>query len=392
MTNWLIKKFIKNYDQVTDTAVRTAYGKLASMVGIFCNVLLFVGKLLAGFITGSIAIMADAVNNLSDAASNIVSLLGFKLGAKKPDANHPYGYARYEYLAGLIVSAMVLAIGLSLCKESILKIINPEEVLFSWLSAGILIASIAIKLWMSAFNLIVGKKIDSDTLIATAADSRNDVISTAAVLVSSIVGYYTGIARIDGIMGLLVAAFIIYSGIGLVKETLSPLLGESPDPELVQNIEKKVLQYPGVLGIHDLMVHDYGPGHKFASLHLEMPAEVDVLDSHDLIDNIENDFLKNDGIEVSIHFDPIVTKDPAVNDMRLKLAGKIKSINCDLSFHDLRLVPGPTHTNVLFDLLFPAGFKGDIEAAEKELAAYIVELDKKYIPKIKVEQSYTRSN
>ena len=231
MTKLLIKKFIKNSEQVTDTSVRTSYGKLASMVGIFCNVLLFFGKLLAGFITGSIAIMADAVNNLSDAASNIVSLLGFKLGAKAPDEEHPYGYARYEYIAGLTVSAMVLAIGFSLCKESILKIKTPDEVGFNWLSVGILIASIAVKLWMSSFNFTIGKKINSDTLKATAADSRNDVISTAAVLISSIAGYYTGIARIDGIMGLLVAAFIIYSGIGLVKETLSPLLGESPDPK-----------------------------------------------------------------------------------------------------------------------------------------------------------------
>ena len=388
MTEWIVKTFIKNHDKVTEPTVRTAYGKLASTVGIFCNVLLFAGKLLAGLITGSIAIMADAVNNLSDASGNIVSLAGFKLAAKAPDQKHPYGYARYEYLAGLTVSAMILAIGFSLCKESVIKIYAPAEILFSWLSMGILASSIAVKLWMSHFNKVLGDKINSDTLKATAADSRNDVISTGAVLVSSLIGHYTGIARIDGIMGLLVAIFIIYSGFNLVRETMSPLLGESPDPELVTMIEKKVMSYPGVLGIHDLMVHDYGPGHKFASLHLEMPAENDAMASHDLIDNIENDFLKNDKLLVSIHFDPIITADSRVSETRMKIAAGVHDLDSRLSIHDLRMVVGPTHTNVLFDLAFPADFRGDIPTLVRTVEKIVTDIDSKYIPKVKAEQSF----
>lgn len=392
MTQFLIRTFIKDKDNTKSRAVRTAYGNLASAVGIVCNLLLFLGKITVGTLFGSIAITADAVNNLSDASSNIVSLLGFHLAAKAPDEKHPYGHARYEYLAGLAVSAMILAIGLSLLKESVEKVFRPEMVAFSLLSVAVLSVSIAVKLWMSVFNRTIGTRIASETLLATAADSRNDVISTGAVLASTLLCRVTGINRIDGVMGLAVALFILWSGWGLVQDTLSPLLGESPDPELVEHIEAKALSYPGVLGTHDLMVHDYGPGRQFASLHIEFPAEVDPLEAHDLIDNIERDFLKEDHIQVTIHYDPIVTSDARVGVLRTRLNKKVAELDPELSVHDLRIVPGPTHTNVLFDLVLPAGYVGDRAAVVQELRDFVRSQDERYFCVIKVEQSYSAAH
>ena len=388
MTQFLIRCFIKRPDDVKDAAVRTAYGNLASLVGMVCNILLCIGKLLAGTLFGSIAIMADALNNLSDASSNVVSLIGFRLAAKAPDAEHPYGHARYEYLAGLVVSVTILAIGLSLLKESALKVLHPTPVAFSWLSIGVLAASILVKLWLSGFNRAVGKKINSETLMATAADSRNDVLTTGAVLLSTILCSLTGYGIIDGIMGVGVAAFILWSGWGLVMDTLSPLLGESPSPELVEHIERTVMSYPGVLGMHDLMVHDYGPGHQFASLHVEFPAETDPLTAHDVIDNIENDFLKKDRLQVTIHYDPIVTADASVGVLRARLKEHARQLDPRLSIHDLRIVPGDSHTNVLFDLVFPAGYTGDIDQMLAKMCQFVKEQDPKYCCVVKVEQSY----
>ena len=385
MTQFLIRCFIKRPDDVKDAAVRTAYGNLASLVGMACNILLCIGKLLAGTLFGSIAIMADALNNLSDASSNVVSLIGFRLAAKAPDAEHPYGHARYEYLAGLVVSVTILAIGLSLLKESALKVLHPTPVAFSWLSIGVLAASILVKLWLSGFNRTVGKKINSETLMATAADSRNDVLTTGAVLLSTILCSLTGYGIVDGIMGVGVAAFILWSGWGLVMDTLSPLLGESPSPELVEHIERTVMSYPGVLGMHDLMVHDYGPGHQFASLHVEFPAETDPLTAHDVIDNIENDFLKKDRLQVTIHYDPIVTADASVGVLRARLQEHARQLD---SIHDLRIVPGDSHTNVLFDLVFPAGYTGDIDQMLAKMCQFVKEQDPKYCCVVKVEQSY----
>ena len=388
MTQFLIRCFIKRPDDVKDAAVRTAYGNLASLVGMACNILLCIGKLLAGTLFGSIAIMADALNNLSDASSNVVSLIGFRLAAKAPDAEHPYGHARYEYLAGLVVSVTILAIGLSLLKESALKVLHPTPVAFSWLSIGVLAASILVKLWLSGFNRAVGKKINSETLMATAADSRNDVLTTGAVLLSTILCSLTGYGIMDGIMGVGVAAFILWSGWGLVMDTLSPLLGESPSPELVEHIERTVMSYPGVLGTHDLMVHDYGPGHQFASLHVEFPAETDPLTAHDVIDNIENDFLKKDRLQVTIHYDPIVTADASVGVLRARLQEHARQLDPQLSIHDLRIVPGDSHTNVLFDLVFPAGYTGDIDQMLAKMCQFVKEQDPKYCCVVKVEQSY----
>ena len=388
MTQFLIRCFIKRPDDVKDAAVRTAYGNLASLVGMACNILLCIGKLLAGTLFGSIAIMADALNNLSDASSNVVSLIGFRLAAKAPDAEHPYGHARYEYLAGLVVSVTILAIGLSLLKESALKVLHPTPVAFSWLSIGVLAASILVKLWLSGFNRAVGKKINSETLMATAADSRNDVLTTGAVLLSTILCSLTGYGIIDGMMGVGAAAFILWSGWGLVMDTLSPLLGESPSPELVEHIERTVMSYPGVLGVHDLMVHDYGPGHQFASLHVEFPAETDPLTAHDVIDNIENDFLKKDRLQVTIHYDPIVTADASVGVLRARLKEHARQLDPRLSIHDLRIVPGDSHTNVLFDLVFPAGYTGDIDQMLAKMCQFVKEQDPKYCCVVKVEQSY----
>lgn len=388
MTQLLIRLFVRHPDDTKNAAVRTAYGNLASLVGMACNLLLCLGKLAAGTLFGSIAIMADALNNLSDASSNVVSLVGFRLAAKGPDEKHPYGHARYEYLAGLVVSVTILAIGLSLLKESALKVLHPTPVAFSWLSIGVLAASILVKLWLSGFNRVVGKKIDSETLMATAADSRNDVLTTGAVLLSTILCSLTGYGIIDGIMGVGVAAFILWSGWGLVMDTLSPLLGESPSPELVEHIERTVMSYPGVLGVHDLMVHDYGPGHQFASLHVEFPAETDPLTAHDVIDNIENDFLKKDRLQVTIHYDPIVTADASVGVLRARLKEHARQLDPRLSIHDLRIVPGDSHTNVLFDLVFPAGYTGDIDQMLAKMCQFVKEQDPKYCCVVKVEQSY----
>ena len=282
MTQLLIRLFIRRPNSPQDPRVRAAYGNLASVVGMVCNILLCLGKFVVGTLFGSIAITADALNNLSDASSNIVSLVGFKLAAKAPDAEHPYGHARFEYLAGLVVSVTILGIGFSLLKESVTKALHPTPVQFGWLTVAVLVVSILVKLWMSGFNRTIGRIISSETLIATAADSRNDVLRTAAVLVAAILCRVTGWDVLDGLMGVGVAVFILISGWGLVMDTLSPLLGESPSEDLVEHIEQTVMGYPGVLGVHDLMVHDYGPGHQFASIHVELPAEQDPLEAHDV--------------------------------------------------------------------------------------------------------------
>ena len=367
MTEFLLRTFVKNAQNTADKAVRTACGNLACVVGIACNVLLFLGKFIVGTLFGSMSITADAINNLSDASSNIVSLVGFWLGGRPADKEHPYGHARYEYLAGLAVSVMILVIGIELGKESLAKIIAPTPVEFSWLSAAVLAASILVKLWMSAFNRTVGGRIQSETLLATAADSRNDVVATAAVLAASLVAHFTGFDRLDGIMGLAVAAFILYSGVGLVKETLDPILGAAPDPELVEHIQQKALAYPDVLGIHDLMIHDYGPANRLVSFHLEMPAEGDVMAMHDEIDEMEKDFFANDGLLTTIHFDPVVTSDPHVAELREFVEAAARAADPEVSIHDLRIVPGPTHTNVIFDVAAPPAYFGKGGKAGREL-------------------------
>ena len=387
MTELIVRLFVPDADNVGDAAVRTRYGLVAGVTGIICNVALCVAKGAVGLLAGSVSIVADAVNNLSDAASNVVSLLGFKLASKPADANHPYGHGRFEYLAGLVVAALVLAIGLNLAWSSVQKILAPEPVEFSWALVVVLLLSILVKLWMSVFNRTLGRRISSDTLEATSVDSRNDVISTAAVLACTVISQVTGL-QLDGWAGLAVGVFIVWSGMGLVHDTVSPLLGQAPSPELVEHIRKKIMSYPGVLGTHDLMVHDYGPGRQFASAHVEMAAEADPMKSHDLIDNIEQDFKEHDGLIVTLHYDPIVTDDPQVNDLRNWINQAVKQIDARLTIHDLRTVPGPTHTNVIFDCVRPH----DLPLTNDELRARVCELVAARYPrsvcKITIDESY----
>lgn len=388
MTGLLIRLFIGKDRDAEDAAVRTEYGKLAGTVGIICNIFLFAGKFLAGTLFGSMAIAADAFNNLSDAGSSIVSLLGFKLGAKAPDEKHPYGHARYEYLAGLAVCVMILAIGLNLLKEGLGKIVHPQLMVFSWLTIGILVVSILVKLWLGRFNMKIAGIIKSDTLRATAADSRNDCISTTAVLLATILTAFTNIAVIDGIMATVVAAFVIYSGFGLLKDAIDPLLGECPDEGLVRTVSDKIMSYNEVLGFHDLMVHDYGPGRQFASVHVELPAEMDSLLAHDIIDNIEKDFLTEDNLQVVVHYDPIVTSDEKVGELRKYVAQVVKEYDTRLTIHDLRIVPGPTHTNVIFDLVLPPDYKQDKDELIRYVKEKVIEWNHNYRCVIKLEQSY----
>jgi len=355
MNTWLIRTFVKDHENTENTKVRAAYGRLSGVVGIVGNALLFLAKLLAGTLSGSISIVADAVNNLSDASSGVISLLGFKMAAKPADPEHPYGHARYEYLSGLGISVLILLLGLELLKTGVDKILHPSPLTFSVVAAGILVLSVPVKLWMAFFNRRIGRVIGSATLCAAAEDCRNDVISTSAVLVSMLLSHFFH-WNLDGYIGVGVALFILYSGVGLIRETLDPLLGKAPDPARAEEIRQRILSYPGVLGTHDLMIHDYGPGRQFASVHVEVAAEENVLVSHDIVDNIERDFLAHEGLHMIIHMDPIATSDPELNDKRRWLAEMAAEIDPALSIHDLRCVPGPSHTNLIFDCVIPAGF------------------------------------
>jgi len=390
MTGFLIRSFIKDHKDTASAEVRTAYGKFSGTVGIIANVLLFTAKLLAGLFSGSVAIIADAVNNLTDAASSIVSLLGFKMAAKPADPEHPYGHARYEYLAGLAVSVMILLIGIELMQSGIEKILHPVLPVFRWLSVIILALSILVKLWLSLFNRRIGNLIDSGALLAASADSRNDVISTSAVLAATLIAHFWQI-NLDGVIGLLVALFILYSGVMLIRETVSPLLGRAPEPEYVRDIEEKVLSYPGVLGIHDLLIHDYGPGRKFASIHVEMAAEGDVLENHDVIDNIEREFLK-EGLNLIVHFDPVVTSDALLGELRTWLAEEVKRIRPTLSIHDLRTVPGPTHTNVIFDLVIPHEYAAEELAIKDAIRTAVSRRYPDHFCVITVDQDFSSHN
>ena len=387
MTEWLVRHFVKGYEYKDDPKVRTAYGQFAGIDGIICNILLCAAKGLIGFLAGSVSIIADALNNLSDAASNVISLLGFKLASKPADPEHPYGHGRYEYLSGLAVAVIIVVIGVELIQSSLDKVLNPTPTEFNTVVAVILILSILVKLWMAVFNRTIGKRISSTTLEATAVDSRNDVIATAVVLVCAIISSQTGI-DLDGWVGIAVGIFIVYSGIQLMRETVSPLLGKAAEPEVVAHIQKKIMSYPGVLGTHDLMVHDYGPGRQFASAHVEMAAEADPMESHDLIDNIEQDFKNDEGLIVTLHYDPIVTDDPEVKDLRNQINELVKSINPQLSIHDLRTVPGPTHTNVIFDCVKPADFELDDDELKQRISNLVTVKHPEAICKITIDQSY----
>lgn len=366
MTNILLRLFVKDHKNTADSRVRSAIGTLSGFVGIACNLLLFLGKLLVGTLSGSVSITADAMNNLSDASGSIVTLAGFKLAEKPADAEHPYGHARFEYLSGLAVAAMILIIGFELAKTSVEKILNPTAVSLSLVTATVLVGSIAVKLWMAVFNNRLGRLIDSTTLFATAADSRNDCISTAAVLVAAVIEHFLNL-RVDGFFGLAVAIFILYSGWNLAKETISPLLGENASPELRKQIVDYMDAQPQVLGIHDLMVHDYGPGQRFASIHVEMDKNQDPLVCHELIDDMEQECLRSHNIHLVIHYDPIVTDDPELNRLKDQVRGLLRDYDNRLTFHDFRMVPGQRHTNLVFDVAMPSDLAGQERDIRKSI-------------------------
>ena len=364
MTKLLLRLFVKDYEKKDAPSVRARVGKLSGGVGIGANVLLFAGKLVAGLLSGSVSIMADAMNNLSDAASSIVTLVGFRLAERPADEDHPYGHARYEYLSGLAVAALIIVIGFELAKGSVQKIFNPEPVEFSLVTAFVLIGSILVKLWLAAFNRRLGRHIDSQTLLATAADSRNDVISTTAVLAAGLVEQFSG-WQVDGYMGLGVALFILYSGAMLGKETISPLLGENATPELRKLILDTIQSDDRVLGYHDLMVHDYGPGQRFASLHVEMDQRDDPLLCHEIIDNLERICYEKHNVHLVIHYDPVVVGDEELESMRQVIADVLTQQDQRLTLHDFRMVRGKGHTNLIFDVTLPFDLKGKEKQLKK---------------------------
>lgn len=391
MTNLLIRLFIKNSEDISNDRVRSRFGVLGGIVGICTNLLLFTGKLIAGLLSNSISIIADAINNLSDASSSVITLFGFKMAGKPADKEHPFGHARFEYLSGLAVSIIILLIGFELGKTSIQKILHPEAVSFSLISVGVLIASMLLKLWQGIFYRTIGKRINSTALIASATDSLSDVISTGAVLVSAVIALFFDL-QLDAYMGLAVAVFILYSGVKLVVQTINPILGEAPDHELVQSIEEKILSYQGVLGIHDLMVHSYGPNRFFASVHVEVSAKEDIMLSHDLIDNIEREVGQQLGIQMVVHMDPIVLDDPQVDELRTFVKKVVSDIDGQITMHDFRAVQGPTHTNLIFDIVVPCGSKKNKDELVNEIAVRIKQRDERLFAVITVDSSYVSVN
>ena len=373
MINFLLKKALPQDIPPTEPKVRASAGRLSGVVGLLCNILLFGAKFAVGTLSGSVAITADAMNNLSDASSSLVTFIGFKLAERPADKDHPYGHARYEYLSGLAVAAMIIVIGFELAKVSLEKIITPTPVDISLPMIGILVASILVKLWMALFNTRLGKYIDSTAILATAADSRNDCLSTGAVLAAALVQALTN-WQIDGYMGLAVAAFILYSGWNLAKETISPLLGHSASPELQKQIAALMKEEEAVLGFHDLMVHDYGPGQRFGSLHVEMDQNQDPLWCHELIDNLERKCLQELGVHLSVHYDPIVVGDAEVDEMRNLILVLLKTRDPRLSLHDFRMVKGTGHTNLIFDINLPHDLTGQEESIQKGLEYALAEI------------------
>ena len=381
MTRLLLRLFVKNYDDTGSAPVRAAIGKLSGTTGIVSNVLLFGIKLFAGLISGSVSITADAVNNLSDAVSSVVTLVGFKLAEKPADKDHPYGHARYEYLSGLAVAAMIIVIGVELGKTSVQKILNPTAVEFSVPVLIVLLASIGIKLWLSLFNGGLGRKIHSSALLAAAADSRNDVLATGAVLVAGLVEHFTHL-QVDGYMGAAVALFILYSGATMAKETISPLLGENASPELRNLIVETLKCEPLVLGYHDLMVHDYGPGQRFASLHVEMDQKEDPLLCHEVIDDIERACLRDHNIHLVIHYDPVAVGDPKTDNLRQVVSQAVKKLDERMSLHDFRMVPGTGHTNLVFDVAIPMTWKGKEDAVRQTIDGALSALEEGTYPTV----------
>lgn len=388
MTEFLVKHFVKDYENIENVSVRTSYGILASVVGIICNVLLFFVKGAIGFFMHSIAVMADAFNNLSDAGSSVIGLLGVKMASKPADEDHPFGHGRIEYIAALAVSFIILQVGLTLLKDSIGKIRNPEEIKFQTVSIVILLISVAVKFWLGRFNKKLGTKIDSKVMLATAADSMGDVITTSVTIASVLFWKFTGI-NIDGIMGIIVSLAVMWAGVGIAKDTLEPLIGEAVDPEECEKIKSFVEGYDGIVGSHDLIVHNYGPGRSMASIHAEVPNDVDIEVSHEIIDRIEREAAKKLGIFLVIHMDPVETKNEYVLGTKAKVEQIVEALDKNASIHDFRMVDGQNQINLIFDMVVPFEYGRE---KEKELKASLRKLismhDKRYQCVITVERSY----
>lgn len=387
MIEFLARKWIPHAEDVTNNSVRHAYGILCCAAGIVFNLLLFLFKMLAGLLSGSIAITADAFNNLSDAGSSVVTLLGFKLAAQKPDRDHPFGHGRMEYISGLVVSLVILLMGFELAKSSVEKICHPEPVTFHPLIPLILGVSILVKFYMSSYNRRIGKRIGSAAMVATATDSLSDCLATAAALISTLVGYYFHLS-IDGWCGAVVTLFILWAGINAVKETIDPLLGQPPSPEFVSDVEQLVLSFDGITGIHDLLVHDYGPGRRFISLHAEVSADGDLCALHDVIDTAERELSEKMGCLATIHMDPLEQNDTLTNTTRERVATIVRLIDPAITIHDFRMVTGPTHTNVIFDAVIPHS----VPLSDREVMRRIVEgvaaLDGNYFAVVNIDKSF----
>ena len=387
MVSLLSKIFIKDREDYKNPVVRNAYGTLCSVLGIFLNILMFIGKYIAGVLSNSISITADAFNNLSDAGSSVITLLGFRIAGMKPDPNHPFGHGRMEYLSGLAVSAIIVVMGFELLQSSIKKIMNPEPVEGSILVVCIMLVSILVKLYMAFYNSRISKKINSAAMKSVATDSISDTISTLVVLISMGISHFTSF-NIDAYAGLVVSALIIYAGASSAKDTISPLLGNPPDHEFVMQIKEIVRRQPDIVGIHDLIVHNYGPGRTFVSLHAEVPGHLDIFDLHDEIDEAERMLKEELNCLAVIHMDPVATDDKKVMEYKKRINEIVKSVDQEFSIHDFRMVPGPTHTNLIFDLVVPTKYHLSFEQVN-ELASNAIKKEcKNCVPVITVEQSY----
>ena len=384
MTKLILNLFVKNWRDKRNPDLHSRIGTVAGMTGIVCNLLLFAGKLAVGLLTGAVSIVADAVNNLSDAASSVMTLLGFRLARRPADADHPYGHARYEYLSGLAVAAMILLIGAELVKSSVAKIFSPEPIEFSAVTFWVLAVSMGMKLWMSVFYGKLGRMICSTTLQATSIDSRNDVLATAGVLLGLLVGKYFGV-QVDGFVGLAVALVILWSGISIGRETISPLLGKQADGELVDRISALVLSHDKILGIHDLLVHDYGPGQCFASVHAELSAEEDPLECHDIIDDIECDALAELNVHLVIHYDPVLLNDGEWNEMRRRVEAIVQEIHPALSIHDFRMARGAKQTKLVFDLAVPYVYENQRKELKQKIDEALKNQEKQYTTVIRFD-------
>lgn len=387
MSRLLIRLFIKEHQNTADVKVRARYGILSGAVGVVLNVLLFAAKLLIGAVTHSIAITADALNNLSDAGNSCISVLGFRLSAKPADQEHPYGHGRVEYIAGMVVALVIMYMGIELIKNSVQKIIHPEPLLFSWASVLVLVLSILGKVWLAFFNRAIGKQINSGAVNAVVVDSLSDVAATSFTILALFLSRRSALP-FDGIFGIVVAGFVFFAGFSVFRDTISPLLGQPPTKEFVESIENKILSYDGIIGVHDLIVHDYGPSRCFVSAHAEVSAATDIMESHDLMDVIERDIHAEMGLNITLHMDPIVTDDERVDQARALAEEAVKEIDESLSLHDFRMVSGPHHTNLIFDVAAPFSVKLSDREITERIGAGIAQRKSNYYAVVTVDRSY----